>query len=68
MFGHSEQQYDWRREVEAIAVKHDAGSIMLWGCFTASGSAALKKVNGIMKKDHFQILSKSSAHQYNIGS
>ena len=31
-------------------VKHGAGSIMLWGCFAASGSAALKKVNRIMKK------------------
>ena len=26
---------------------------MLWGCFAASGSAALKKVNGIMKKEGY---------------
>ena len=32
-------------------VHHGAGSIMLWGCFAASGSAALKKVNGITEKE-----------------
>ena len=30
-----------------------SGSIMLWGCFTVSWSAALKKVNSIMKRDHY---------------
>ena len=64
-FGHNEQQYVWRREGEAInpkktkpVVKHGAGSIMLLGFIAASWSAAVKKVNGIMKKDHFQILQK----------
>ena len=40
-------------------VKHggDGGSIVLWGCFPASGSTTLKKGNGIMKKeDYLQIL------------
>ena len=34
-------------------VRHGGGSTMLWGCFAASGSAAVKKVNGIMKKKDF---------------
>ena len=38
-------------------VKHGAGFIMLWGCSAASGSAALKKVNGMMKmEDYLQVL------------
>ena len=62
LFGHNEQQYVLRREGEAFnpentrpTVQHGAASITLWGCFAASGSAALKKVNGIMKEeDYFQ--------------
>lgn len=72
LFGHNEQQYVWRREGEAFhpkdttpTVRHGAGSITLWGCSAVSGSAALKKLNGIMKKeDYLQILQenlKSSA-------
>uniref|UniRef100_A0A671WCA7 Uncharacterized protein n=1 Tax=Sparus aurata TaxID=8175 RepID=A0A671WCA7_SPAAU len=72
LFGHHEQQYVWRREGEAFnpedtrpTVQHGAARILLWGCFAASGSAALKKVNGIMKKkDYRQIIQenlKSSA-------
>ena len=33
---------------------------MMWGCFAANGSGALKKVNGIMKKeDYVQYLQES---------
>ena len=78
LFGHNEQQYVWRREGEAFnpkntrpTVQHGAGGIMLWGCFAASGSAALKKVNGIMKvEDYLQILQenlKSSTKDWLMG-
>ena len=57
LFGQTDQQYVWRSEAEAfnpvntiLTVRHGGGSIMLWGCFAASGSAVLKKVNGSMKK------------------
>lgn len=50
LFGHSEQRYVLRREGEAFnpmntrpTVQHGAASIMLWGCFAASGSADLKE-------------------------
>ena len=49
-----------RQECEAFnpnstipAVKHGGGSIMLWGCFGASGSGALKKAKLLLKKDIF---------------
>ena len=54
------------------AVKHDGGSIVLWGCLAASGSAAPKKVNRIMKEeDYIQILQeniKSLARRLSLGS
>jgi hypothetical protein len=33
-------------------VKHRGGSIMLWGCFTAGGTGALHKIDGIMRKEN----------------
>ena len=35
------------------AVKHGGGSIMLWGCFAASGPGPLLKIDSIMKKGHY---------------
>ena len=32
-------------------VKHAGGSIMLWGCLAAGGTAALHKINGIMRRE-----------------
>ena len=40
--------------------KHGAGRVLLWAGSTASGSAALKKVNGIKKmEENLQILEKN---------
>lgn len=32
------------------AIKHISDSIMLWGCFDASGAGSLYRVDGIMKQ------------------
>ena len=29
-------------------VKHDGGSIMLWGCFSAAGTCSLVRIEGKM--------------------
>ena len=66
MYGHNEQHDVLEERRNTITtVKHGADSIMLRGCV-----AALKKVNGIMKKEDLQILHenlKSSARSLGLG-
>ena len=53
-------------------VQLGAGSMMVWSCSAVSGSVALKKVNGIMKKeDYLQILQenlRSSTEDWVLGA
>ena len=55
LFGTMDQRYIWRKKNEAYVekntlptVKHGGGSLMLWGCFTSSGTGNLQHVDGIM--------------------
>ena len=34
-------------------MKHEGGSIMLWGCFAAGGTGALHKIDGIMRMENY---------------
>ena len=61
LFGKSHQLYVHRRRDEASKekntvpnVKHGGGSVMLWGCFVASGTGCLESVQGAMKSQDYQ--------------
>ena len=61
LFGRNENRYVWRTEGSAFqeqniipTVKHGGGSIMVWGCFAASGPGQLANVEGIMNSKKYQ--------------
>ncbi|KAK3523448.1 hypothetical protein QTP86_033613 [Hemibagrus guttatus] len=61
LFGNAHQQFVYRRRNEAYkekntlpTVKHGGGSIMLCGCFAASGTGGLDRITGIMKSENYQ--------------
>ena len=52
MFGGEKGRIASRR-TPIPTVKHGGGSIMLCGCFSAGGTGALYKIDGIMREEHY---------------
>lgn len=69
LYGRNENRYVWRKPNTAFAeknliptVKHGGGSVMVWGCFSASGTGKLAHITGIMDSQKYQ-----SILQENVG-
>ena len=71
-------RYMWRKKGETYnpkktvhTVKQGGGNVILWGCFSSSGTGNLVKVQGIMRKeDYIRILDenvKESAEKLQLG-
>ena len=61
LFRHNEKRYVWRKSNAAFeeknllpTVKHDGGTIMVWGCVAASETSGLADINGIMNSAAYQ--------------
>ena len=48
------QRNEAHKQENLPTVKHDGGSIRLWGCFTASGIEGTDCIKGMMKLESYQ--------------
>ena len=48
LFGLNAKRHVWRKPGTIPTVKHGAGSIMLWGCFSAAGTGRLVRIEAKM--------------------
>ncbi|KAK3561379.1 hypothetical protein QTP86_033119 [Hemibagrus guttatus] len=67
LFGRSVSHYVWRKSNSAFqkkniipTVKYGGGSVMVWGCFAASGPGRLAVINGTMNSAVYQKILKEN--------
>uniref|UniRef100_A0A8C6P1G5 Transposase Tc1-like domain-containing protein n=1 Tax=Nothobranchius furzeri TaxID=105023 RepID=A0A8C6P1G5_NOTFU len=67
LFGRQMSRNIWRRSNTAFqtkniipTVKHGGGSVMVWGCFAASGTGRLAVINGTMNSTVYQNILKEN--------
>ena len=53
-FGLSAKRHVWRKSGTIPTVKHDGGSIMLWGYFSAAGTGRHVRIKGMMNREKYR--------------
>ena len=68
VFGNKRRVYVRRSAEEKMltqclvpTVKHGEGSVIVWGCFSQDGVGDLRKIDGIMRKEHYRGILETSA-------
>ena len=68
VFGNKRRVYIRRSAKEKMltkclvpTVKHGAGSVIVWSCFSLDGVGDLRKIDGIMRKEHYRDILETSA-------
>ncbi|KAF7645836.1 hypothetical protein LDENG_00197530 [Lucifuga dentata] len=70
LFGRCASRYIWRKTNTAfqkkniiLTVKHGGGSVMVWGCFAASGPGRLAIIDGTMNSALYQKILKENVRK-----